>query len=191
MEDNRENHVAKTIQDGIGRLEKSQTVLFATAGILNGAIKQNPKIAQKLRTFGETKVSYNCLLFNENSPLVPLFLKAATESFERGQYDYMHSKWLGTQISHVETVTASIVGTGQVFVVFVILTAMLACSLACLMIECMYFYITRKKFLSPSNGPIPPILPNSEGENKDDNERGEVNQKDEEKSITIRAKNFH
>ena len=107
--------------------------------MLKGAIKKNPKLGQNLRAFGETKTKYQGLIFNKNSPLVPLFKKATLELFEKGQYDYLLKEWIGKDIEYFKGLTSDVMGPGQVFLVFVILTGMLACSLTCLILECIHF----------------------------------------------------
>ena len=139
--------VANTIEDGLKKLENDQTVFYVNTGILKGAIKKNLELGQNLRAFGETKTEYQSLVLNKNSPLVPLFKKATLELFEKGQYDYISKEWIGKDIEYFEGLTSDVMGPGQVFLVFVILTAMLACSLACLILECMHFHVIKKRLL--------------------------------------------
>ena len=127
--------------------EEDQTTFFTTKSLLKGALKQKPKLGQDLRTFGETKSQYNCMMLNKNSPLLPMFSKAVMETFEKGQYDYISKEWIGKDIKQIKGLTSDVMGPGQVFLVFVMLTAMLACSLACLILECIHFHVIKKRLL--------------------------------------------
>ena len=139
--------VANTIEDGLKKLENDQTVFYVNTGMLKGAIKKNPKLGQNLRAFVETKTEYQGLILNKNSPLVPLFKKATLELFEKGQYDYISKEWIGKDIEYFEGLTSDVMGPGQVFLVFVMLTAMLACSLAFLILECIHFHVIKKRLM--------------------------------------------
>ena len=148
VERNKELHVVPDVNEGIKELESGKTILHGQSGILKVAVQQNPSLQENLKVFGTSKPTYMCLMFNENSPLVPLFSKASIETFESGQYDHVSTKWLGQDITYEEKVTADVLGPGQVFMIFIFLIAMLACSFACLIFECIYFYFLKKKLLS-------------------------------------------
>ena len=128
-------------------LENDKTVLHAQLGVMKGFLKQNPKRSKHLRTFVD-KIEYECMLFNKNSPLTPVFAKATTESFEEGIYEFNLNKWVGSDLKYTESLNADVMGIGQIFMIFLFLTAMLTCSLACLIFECMYFYVMKKKLLA-------------------------------------------
>ena len=121
--------------------------------MLKGALKKNPQLVKNLRAFGETKKVYQGLILNKNSPLEPLFKKAALELFEKGQSDYAYKEWIGSDIEHINGLTSDVMGSGQVFLVFLMLTAMLACSLACLILECIHFLVIKKRILSSAPPP--------------------------------------
>ena len=87
------------------------------------------------------------MLFTENSPLVPLFTKAVTKTFETGQYDRIAVKWQGADIKSLGAVDLMILSPGQVFLIFGVLMALLTCSIICLSLECIYFYGWKKKML--------------------------------------------
>ena len=90
-----------------------------------------------------------------------MFSKAVIEMFEKGQYDYISKEWIGKDIKHIKGLTSDVMGPGQVFLVFVLLTAMLACSLACLILECIHFHVIKKRLLpsGPSNQGLVGIEP--------------------------------
>ena len=147
----------KTIPDGLKKLENDQTVFHVNTIMLKGVIKSNPKLGQNLRTFGKTKPQYRCLMLNKNSPLVPLFKKATLELLEKGQSDYAYKKWIGNDIEHINSLTSDVMGPGRVFLVFLMLTTMLVCSLACLILECIHFLVIKKRILSsapPTQGMV-------------------------------------
>ena len=142
-------------------LKKGKTILAAQEGILKGALKEMGHLNENLKTFGESKTTYMCMLFNKNSPLVPLFTKAAIETFERGQYDYASKEWIGRDITYTKKVQADVIGPGQVLLVFIILLTIWVSSLACLIFECMYFYVMKKRLLSKTPPQaIPPMQSN-------------------------------
>ena len=98
VEENKEKHVMSGIQAGFEELKKGQTVLHALSAILRGANKADPKSVPPIKTFGAKKSTYFNMLFTENSPLVPVFMKAVTKTFETGQYDRIAVKWQGADI---------------------------------------------------------------------------------------------
>ena len=161
MEQNEDLHVANDVEQGIKKLRVSKTILFVgQSGLLKGALKQNPNLGEDIEPFGDKKVTHLCMMFNKNSPLVPMFSKASIETFESGQYDHISTKWMGQDITYLEKLYADVLGPGQVFMVFMFLIVMLTSSFACLIFECMYFYLLKKKLLSrtqPQN--LSPIQP--------------------------------
>ena len=128
-------------------MKKGQTVLHALSAILRGANKADPSSVPPIKTFGAKKSTYFTMLFTENSPLVPLFTKAVTKTFETGQYDRIAVKWQGADIKSLGAVDLMILSPGQVFLIFGVLMALLTCSIICLALECIYFYGWKKKML--------------------------------------------
>ena len=98
MEANKEKHVMSGVQAGFEELKKGQTVLHALSAMLRGANKADPFSVPPIKTFGAKKSTYFNMLFTENSPLVPVFMKAVTKTFETGQYDRIAVKWQGADI---------------------------------------------------------------------------------------------
>ena len=150
--------MAKSIEEGLDKLNNGQTAFYIDEKMLKGAIKQDPKLGENLITFGKTKPRYYGLIFNENSPLLPLFLRATTESLEEGQHDYLTTEWIGEDIVYEKSLNADVVGPGQVILVFAILTAMLTCSLTCLIFECIYFHVMKERLISRTPPHITPRL---------------------------------
>ena len=147
VETNKEKYVASGIWEGFEELKKGQTVLHALSAILRGANKADPSSVPPIKTFGAKKSTYFTMLFTENSPLVPLFTKAVTKTFETGQYDRIAVKWQGADIKSLGAVDLMILSPGQVFLIFGVLMALLTCSIICLALECIYFYGWKKKML--------------------------------------------
>ena len=144
---NRKLHVVNSVQEGFKKLEIGQTIFHIQSGVLKGAMKQSPHLVPNMQTFGGTKPTYYCALFTKNSPLVPLFMKAAIETFENGQYDHISQKWQGADIKSSEVgdfLNSYTLTVGQVFLIFAILSAMITGSFFCLICECFYFKILKK-----------------------------------------------
>ena len=156
VEADRESHVVGSVKEGFEKLEKGQIVLHATSGILRGAIKSDPKSAPEIMTFGAKKSTYYNAVFTKDSPLVPIFMKAVTQTFENGQYDHIALNWQGGEIISSGTVDLMVLSPGQVFLIFGVLMSMLTCCLICLVFECMYFYVLKRRLLLW--GPIHPKI---------------------------------
>ena len=108
----------------------------------------NPKAMPPIKTFGATRSSYYNVIFTKNSPLVPLFSKAATKTFETGQYDKISLQWQGGDVVQ-EAKGWTVLSHGQVAFNYMILMGMIGYSLVILILECIYFYQLKKRMLSP------------------------------------------
>ena len=108
----------------------------------------NPKAMPSIKTFGATRSSYYNIIFTENSPLVPLFAKAATKTFETGQYDRIAMQWRGGDVIQ-EKKSWTMLSHGQVAFNFVLLMGMIGYALVILILECIYFYQLKERMLSP------------------------------------------
>ena len=54
--------------------------------MLKGEFRENPKSFQSnVKIFGGMKPFYGCLMSTKNSPLLPMFRRAATQLIENGQ----------------------------------------------------------------------------------------------------------
>ena len=107
----------------------------------------NPKAMPPIKTFGATRSSYYNIIFTENSPLVPLFAKAATKTFETGQYDRIAMQWRGGDVIQ-EKKSWTMLSHGQVAFNFLLLMGMIGYALVILILECIYFYQLKERMLS-------------------------------------------
>ena len=108
----------------------------------------NPKAMPPIKTFGKTRSSYYTIIFTENSPLIPLFFKAATKTFESGKYDRISNKWRGSDIVQEEN-GWSVLSHGQVVFNWILLMCMMGYSLVILILECIYSYQLKQRILTP------------------------------------------
>ena len=138
MEANYENYVYSNIKDGFRKLDKGQVVMHALDAMAKGAHKSDPHSTPYIKTFASSKSSYYNLIFTENSPLLPMFKKAATESFETGQYDRISLKWQGDEIRSIDN-RDRVLSSGQVFMNFIFLLCVLIVCLGCLISEILWF----------------------------------------------------
>ena len=116
--------------------------------IITGSQVTNPKAMPPIKTFGATRSSYYNLMFTKNSPLVPLFSKATTKTFETGQYDRISMQWRGGNVVQ-EAKSWTMLSHGQVAFNFMTLMCLIGYSLVILILECIYFYQLKQKMLSP------------------------------------------
>ena len=137
VEANYENYVYSNIKDGFRKLdEKSQVVMHALDAMAKGSHKSDPHSTPYIKSFASSKSSYYNLIFTKNSPLLPMFKKAATESFETGQYDRISLKWQGDEISSFDDNDKDLVlSSGQVFMNFIFLLCVFIVCLGCLISE--------------------------------------------------------
>ena len=108
----------------------------------------NPKAMPPIKTFGATRSSYYNIIFTENSPLVPLFTKASTKTFETGQYDRISMQWRGSDVAQ-EAKSWTVLSHGQVAFNFMVLMSLIGYSLVILILECIYFYQLKQRIMSP------------------------------------------
>ena len=80
----------------------------------------------------------------------PLFSKAATKTFETGQYDRISFKWRGSHVVQ-EAKSWSVLSHGQVAFNYMLLIGMIGYSLVILILECIYFYVPAEKEDAVSN----------------------------------------
>ena len=84
VEKHPDKHTALDIWDGLKRLNNENTILHTFKSFLTGAKVTNPKAMPPMKTFGAGRTRYQNIILTKNSPLFPLFAKAATKSFENG-----------------------------------------------------------------------------------------------------------
>ena len=125
-----------------------QTILHAMYSAITGSQVMNPKAIPPIKTFGKTRSSYYNIIFTKNSPLIPLFLKAATKTFESGKYDRISIKWKGRDIIQ-EGNRWSVLSHGQVVFNWILLMCMMGYSLVILILECIYSYRLKQRILTP------------------------------------------
>ena len=150
VEENRENHIYSTIEDGFIKLKKDQVVMHAMDAMVKGAHKLDPYSTPNIKTFGSSKSSYYNLIFTENSPLLPMFKRAAITSFEKGQYDRISLKWQGDEIISNDK-RDMVLSSGQVFMNFIFLFTVLLVCFGCLLLEIFIFHTIDKNFTSNLN----------------------------------------
>ena len=150
VEENRENHIYSTIEDGFIKLKKDQVVMHAMDAMVKGAHKLDPYSTPNIKTFGSSKSSYYNLIFTENSPLLPMFKRAAITSFEKGQYDRISLKWQGDEIISNDK-RDMVLSSGQVFMNFIFLFTVLLVCFGCLLLEIFCFHTIDKNFTSNFN----------------------------------------
>ena len=148
MEGRYEDYAMADISAGIKEItRKSQTILMADESLVKGEYIENPKSFPAIKTFGGAKPYYGCFIFTKNSPLLPMFRRAATQLIESGQYLRIDSKWKGSKIPEAGAVEKLILTVGQTFLVFVFFLFSWGTSLIILSIECIHnFY---KKYTGP------------------------------------------
>ena len=148
VEKHPDKHTALDIWDGLERISDGQTILHTPHSFLTGAKVTNPKAVPPIKTFGATRIRYNNIIFTENSPLVPLFAKAASKTFENGLYDRISMQWRGGNVVQ-EAKSWTMLSHGQVAFNFMTLMCLIGYSLVILILECFYFYQLKQRMLSP------------------------------------------
>ena len=74
------------VSAAINEIRKDQTILLIDQAMLKGEFRENPKSFQSnVKIFGGMKPFYGCLMSTKNSPLLPMFRRAATQLIENGQ----------------------------------------------------------------------------------------------------------
>ena len=117
--------------------------MYIDKDLLRGAFNQESNIFQRIKIFGASKTINMGWIFTMNSPLAPLFKKAAMKMFENGEFRRVQSKWYGVDINSGEIIDElEILSMGQLVLPFGIFGFFLVVSFIPLMIECCYKKIT-------------------------------------------------
>ena len=86
------------ITEGIERLKEAKTIIFTQNSYLRSQKKKDPKSVQGIKAFAaENKVFWSMML-TKNSPLLPMFRHAATQSMQSGQISRLTSIWVGDKV---------------------------------------------------------------------------------------------
>jgi hypothetical protein len=81
---NPDEYKYKSVKEGLDMISESQTVMKIDASILRGYINANPFHMQRINVFATVTFKPSCLIFPHNSPLKPIFTKAAISIQEKG-----------------------------------------------------------------------------------------------------------
>jgi hypothetical protein len=81
---NPDEYKYKSVKEGLDMIAESQTVMKIDDGILRGYINANPFHMQRINVFSTVPFRAHSVIFPHNSPLKPIFTKAATIIRENG-----------------------------------------------------------------------------------------------------------
>ena len=127
-------------KDGYKRLKQGKVVMRVEEGSLRYSNNEDPKSTPNIKMFGIEKYRYPGNLFTKNSPLVPIFKKAATNAFGKGYYTKIVAKWMGGKIKSQRQTETMVLSIGQMFLSFIFIVSSLLISFICFTIECCYFW---------------------------------------------------
>ena len=117
-----------SIEEGLERAERGQSVIFFNEQQLQGYLMSNPT-NQQLRLFGHKKWEYSCMAFHMNSPLVPMFRQGLNHIRETGIENDIVLQWFGKGIEEVAQLEGFALTFGRVVLVLIIMGAMYLSSL--------------------------------------------------------------
>ena len=137
VESNPDEYLWSNIYDGLQRLEEANTVTYAPESLIRGVNKAGQIDMSNVKTFGQEKYQYWGLLFTRNSPLLPMFRKATSKTFEYGIFKRSYAKWLGDEIKSQGTVGTITLSMGQTFIAFIFIVLFIFLSLFTLFLECL------------------------------------------------------
>ena len=100
--------------------------------------KANPNTVPSVKIFGAGKDAYFGPLFTRNSPLIPMFKKAAAKTLENGVYKRSSFRWVGSEMKSEVAVDTMVLSVGQTFIAFVFIVLFVFLSLITLFMECLY-----------------------------------------------------
>ena len=141
--------------EGFEALREDQTVIHGLSVLIKGTILAQPtKVPPKLKLFGAKKSVFYNLIFTKHSPLQAMFQKAATDSFENGQYDRTVVKWQGVPLQSSSVVDLINLNPGQVFLIFGLLLGLISLALIFLALEFVRHYmVTQSQNGNYGSGP--------------------------------------
>ena len=149
-----------TVSAGINEIRKDQTILLIDQAMLKGEFRENPKsFPSNIKIFGGMKPFYGCLMFTKNSPLLPMFRRAATQLTESGQYDRIDVKWKGSKIPEEAAAETMILTAGQTYLVFAFYLFFLGTTLILISIECCHNFYKKYTGLALAPPEQPALLP--------------------------------
>ena len=131
-----EEYEFSNLKEGFQKLHEAKTVMSVPELIVRQANKQDPNSMPAIKVFGAGKYSYQGIAFTRNSPLVPIFKKAAIKSFECGHYQRILMKWVGDSIKSKGGSDTMILSIGQTFIAFIFMISSNVVALIILLLEC-------------------------------------------------------
>ena len=139
IESNPGEYTYSNLNDGFEKLKEAKTVMYEFLSFVRSAYKSNPKTLPNVKLFGAGKDRYFGPVCTRNSPLFPMFKKAAAKTLENGIYKTSSLKWVGREIKSQGAVDTMVLSIGQMFIVFLFMALFSIVSLFILFLECLYF----------------------------------------------------
>ena len=152
VESNPDEYLYSNIYDGLQRLEEAKTVIYASESLIRTVNKADQMVMSNVTTFGQEKYEYWGVLFTMNSPLLPMFRKATSKTFENGIFKRGYAKWLGDEIKSQGAVGTIMLSMGQTFIAFLFMVLFIFLSLFTLFLE-LLFKGSSKMSLGVPSGP--------------------------------------
>ena len=144
LEDKEGNSFASE-KEGVEKIADGRYVIEVSDSQLFGYLNTNPT-DQKLHFFGHSGLLYTGLIFQLNSPLVPIFKHSELYIRERGMEQQLQLKWAPNVKGSGSSLTEKIVLTGgQTFVIFMILLGAFGVALLFLFGEMIFMKFKNQK----------------------------------------------
>jgi hypothetical protein len=112
-----------TVKDGLLMLQNEMAVLYVGFAELKGFFKANPFWNQNLKLFGKEKPTLYSNILPKGSPLTPFFQQAMAKLVENGMREHTTTKWEGQDINTESATETMVLTTGQLVLVFIIMSA--------------------------------------------------------------------
>ena len=138
IEINPDEYLYSNTNEGFEKLKEGKIVMQEFLSFVRSTYKANPNTVPSVKIFGAGKDTYFGPLFTRNSPLIPMFKKAAAKTLENGVYKRSSFKWVGSEMKSEEAVDTMVLSIGQTFIAFVFIVLFVFLSLITLFLECLY-----------------------------------------------------
>ena len=137
-------HTYTSEKEALDIMARGQNVVQFDGSKFMAYLKNNPT-DQKLHFFGHEPWEHRCLIFHDNSPLVPILDQGARYLREKGMEHLLYTKWIGQGSETTESLSDTMVLTiGQTMTTFLFLSATFGLTLFLLCGECIFHSIHRK-----------------------------------------------
>ena len=138
LDTNPEEYLYSNMKDGFQRLKVPKTIMCELRSAIRATYKNKPKTVPDMKIFWSGKDQHFGTLCTRNSPLIPIFRKAAAKTLENGLYSRSSSKWVGGAIKSKGAADTMILSIGQMFIAFLFIFLFVIVSLFSLFLECLY-----------------------------------------------------